>query len=400
MRYMRKIWSVILLGKKSGMSLLVCLLLGILAIGTVRLSQAAGKSAWTWQPPPPDNEGALLFVSRTGSESASRQIPVGAQGPAVNRITSATSEEEIYVHPGCYIRSQEASPNGRWIAITVTCPDYVGYTQVLEVATAQVRWVEPEFTRTSIFLNWAPDGDTIVLRTDPIEKSAIFLVNLADGTQTQLNVPSNTYYIHISPDGQRVLYTVDIGFKKGSELWLMNRDGSKRQLAITEPLHDIVYPRWSPKGDYLAYIRVPDNEIPYQVGELWVANKNGRQPRMIASADGRHGYPLVWSPDGTSVAFVVRENPDNARADRDPLALESNIYLADVKTGNTRALTHFKKSLVDGVVWSPNGSQIAFRAVSAGASEIWLANLSGDRAQLLTSNADAIAPVWISKPER
>jgi len=121
---------------------------------------------------------------------------------------------------------------------------------------------------------------------------------------------------------------------------------------------------------------------------------------MIASADGRHGYPLVWSPDGTSVAFVVRENPDNARADRDPLALESNIYLADVKTGNTRALTHFKKSLVDGVVWSPNGSQIAFRAVSAGASEIWLANLSGDRAQLLTSNADAIAPVWISKPER
>src|SRR5690606_762686 len=45
------------------------------------------------------------------------------------------------------------------------------------------------------------------------------------------------------------------------------------------------------------------------------------------------GYLLNWSPDGNSLIYVHRENPDDIGADIDPLALRSNLYQVDVSSG-------------------------------------------------------------------
>ena len=88
----------------------------------------------------------------------------------------------------------------------------------------------------------------------------------------------------------------------------MDRNGRNREQIINDPVHIIAYPRWSPTGDNIAYIRMPDSNVPFTVGELVLADGNGRNERVIAPADAGHGYPPVWSPDGRQVAFVVREN--------------------------------------------------------------------------------------------
>jgi len=348
---------------------------------------------WTWQRPPATNEGALLFAA---ADTSIRQILVEATGPATETIMPATTGGGLSVPPGCSIAGQAGSPNGRWVAIDFGC-EYGSHTQVLDVDTGQIRSAEPDAGRDSIFLGWAPDGDSAVLRLDPIGANEIVVVDLEDGSTEKLDTPPYTYNAALSPDDRRVLYTVSRGLGLGGELWMMNRDGSDKQLLLREPHHVIAYPRLSPRGDAVAYIRMWDTNIPFTVGELCLADGDGRNQRVIAEADAGHGYPPEWSPDGRWVAFVVRENPRSVRADNLWWELESNIYLADVETGDVRPLTRFEHTLTDGIVWSPNGRQLAFRATVGGVSDIWVADVETGELQQITHGAGAAYPVWLSE---
>jgi len=53
---------------------------------------------------------------------------------------------------------------------------------------------------------------------------------------------------------------------------------------------------------------MPDSNIPFTVGELWVTNGDGNNPVLLGEADAGHGYEPAWSPDGAQIAFLGREN--------------------------------------------------------------------------------------------
>src|SRR5881628_4260717 len=65
----------------------------------------------------------------------------------------------------------------------------------------------------------------------------------------------------------------------------------------------------------------------------------------------RAGAPEI-SPDGRRVAYTVRET------NWDENAYETEIWLADVRTGASRQLTNAKKSS-QSPAWSPDGSKLA-----------------------------------------
>jgi Tol biopolymer transport system component len=137
----------------------------------------------------------------------------------------------------------------------------------------------------------------------------------------------------------------------------------------TFPAHIVTYPRYSPDGLQLAYILMPDTNIPFTIGELWLADGATGEPlSLLDQVDAGHGYPPVWSPDGDSLAYVRRENVDVARADFDPAALRSNLYQVDVSSGDIAQLTGFPDSLVYDPVWAPNSDWLAFTADDA----VWL----------------------------
>lgn len=387
----RKHWLILL----GALLALVVVVAAFLLPGS-SASSATADSTLAWQQPPVSNEGALLFVSSDASGQTIQSLPVEAEGPVTNTMSSATTGDGVSVPPGCVIGGQFGSPNGQWVSIDVNC-EYGSYTRILDVNTGQVHSAEPEPGQDSIFLNWTSDGDSAILRVDPIGENEIVLVNLEDGTTERLDTPPYTYNADISPDNQRVLYTVSRGLGLGGELWMMNRDGSGKRLLLQEPNHIVAYPRWSPTGDAIAYIRMQDTNIPFTVGELCLADSDGRNQRVIAEADAGHGYQPVWSPDGTQIAFVVRENPQDIRADNLAWELESNIYLADAQTGAVWPLTRFEDAITDGIVWSPNGMQLAFRTTVDGVSDIWLADVQTSKLQQITHGADASYPVWLSE---
>jgi len=351
-------------------------------------------------------DSALFFVSgATGSttQGGERTIPAiqrlplraseGQLQPFHEQMTTATAEP-LTLGFGCEVAGLYASPNGRWVAVDINCED-ASSTQVLEVATGQIRQAEPAPYLTSMFLDWAPDGDTLVLRVEPVGEDTILLVNLVSGTVDRLATPPYTYDVTLSPDGRRVLYSLSRGLGLGSETWIMNRDGSGKRLILQEPRYIVAYARWSPTGNAIAYIRMADSNIPFTVGELWLADGEGQNRQRMAEADAGHGYPPVWSPDGSRVAFVGRENRQDIRADNVASELESNIYLADMEDQTVRPLTRFPDALTDGPAWSPDGQYLAFSTDAGGVADIWLVEIGTAAIQQLTHNVGARWPVWV-----
>jgi len=181
---------------------------------------------------------------------------------------------------------------------------------------------------------------------------------------------------------------------------MMDRDGHNRERIISAPTHIIAYPRWSPTGEAIAYIRMPDSNVPFTVGELVLTDGNGRNGRTVALADAGHGYPPLWSPDGRQVAFMVRENTEDDAADIAAPYLESNIYLVDVATGSVRAVTRFDGALTEAPAWSPDGAWLAFSTDAGGMPDVWLVEIASGEIYQVTHGADARYPAWVAGRER
>ncbi|HQH39985.1 MAG TPA: hypothetical protein PLH19_15840 [Anaerolineae bacterium] len=372
------------------LALAVLTALGVRLIrGWPPLAIAAGRAQ-------PLESDTLFFVG--GPQASIQRVAASEPGRLAEQATSAAIESIPINAAMCDIFGLHDSPNGRWIAVDVGC-EARSHTLLLEVVTGQTRSAEPEPWNDSFFLNWAPDGDSFLLRVDPIGDDLILLVNARSGRFEQMEVPPFTYDVAFSPDGKRVLYAVSRGLGFGSEVWLMDRNGRNREQIIHDPAHVIAYPRWSPTGEAIAYVRMPDSNVPFTVGELVLADGNGRNERVVAPADAGHGYPPVWSPDGQQVAFVVRENPEESAADVAAPYLESNVCLADAASGSARTVTRFEGALTDGPAWSPDGVWLAFSSDAGGVADVWLVEVTSGEVQQVTRSANARCPVWLAGRE-
>ena len=339
-------------------------------------------------------ESDTLFFAGDSPTSIYR-LPASEPGQMAGRAAAAAAESVPLAAVTCDVFGLHSSPNGRWIAVDVGCAAGA-HTLLFEVAAGRTRPAAAEPWPEGLFLNWAPDGDSFLLQVGYLGESAVLLINAQTGQFEQVDTPPFTYDAAFSPDGGQALYAVSRGLGFGSEVWIMDRGGRNREQVVNDPAHVIAYPRWSPTGDGIAYIRLPDSNIPFTVGELVLADGNGRSDRVIASADAGHGYPPVWSPDGRQVAFVARENPDDKAADVAAPYLESNIYLADAATGGVRAVTRFEGALIEGPAWSPDGAWLAFSSDAGGAADVWLVEVASGETQQVTQGADARYPVWLA----
>jgi TolB protein len=373
------------------LGLAVLTALGVSLIrGWPPLAIAAGQV----QPPGGDT---LFFVS---DPQASIQRVAASEPRRLAEQDPSAAPESIPFDTGmCDIAGLYASPNGRWVAIEMGCEASV-HTLVMTAAPGEIRPAWPEARESSFFLNWAPDGDALLVRVGHLGESGVFLVDARDGRSRQMDLPPFTYDATFSPDGKRVLYAISRGLGFGSEVWMMDRNGCHREQVISDPAHIVAYPRWSPTGEAIAYVRMPDSNVPFTVGELVLADGNGRNERVIGPADAGHGYPPVWSPDGRQVAFVVRENPESAAADIAALYLESNIYIAGAASGDVQAVTPFEGALTDSPTWSPDGAWLAFSTDAGGIADVWLVEVASGAVQQVTQNAAAHCPVWLAGKKR
>ncbi|MCI3131537.1 alpha/beta hydrolase family protein [Phenylobacterium aquaticum] len=190
----------------------------------------------------------------------------------------------------------------------------------------------------------------------------------------------------LSPDGAWVAYAVkalDKAQDKGvTHLWMTSFDGKQTVQLTSAPKESENTPRWSPDGRYLAFIsgRRDDDEA----DQLWLLDRLGGEAQKITSGK-RSVEDFAWSPDGKSIALILRDAPpeppkaaDGEKADPkrpQPIVIDRFQFKQDIagylgvqrgrlyvmsladKTPVRITTGEFEEALP---AWSPDGRSIAF----------------------------------------
>lgn len=310
----------------------------------------------------------------------------------LSRQDRVVRQYPIAIPAGCGLHALYPAPRGAYLAIELSC----AFGQAVVWVNTDTGDIKQAYTEAdSHFLAWTPDGRAVYLRVDTINNPQVLRASISSG-QDLVAIPANTYDLAPQPDGSDFLYSFSRGMGYGSETWLAHNDGSDVKQILSDSMNYLSLLRWSPDGNRIAYIKIPDSATPYTVGELWVAGADGSDARFLARADAGHGFAPAWSPDGTQIAFVVRDNPNDPEADQSPDALVSHIALVNVETGQSTSLTNFPGARVDAPAWSPDGASLTFTAVLNGRMQVQSADPASGKTHVVLAES-ACCSAWLRK---
>jgi TolB protein len=156
------------------------------------------------------------------------------------------------------------------------------------------------------------------------------------------------------------------------QLYRMKEDGS----APTQLTHSQLgcrMPACSPDGRKLVYVQQIDHGL-----SVWLSDLDGKNAKALIE----NGSNLVpsWLPDSKHIVWM------NAQPGQDP-SRNSKIHLMNTKTGESRRLftdpeqLKFSNSMP---VVSPQGDRIAFVSNRSGDMRIWVSDLDGSNAKLIS----------------
>jgi dipeptidyl aminopeptidase/acylaminoacyl peptidase len=202
------------------------------------------------------------------------------------------------------------------------------------------------------------------------DTSDVYWLDLAGGAPERLTTGRTltTYWdddpAWPSPDGGTIAYSDD------EHVWLAPTAGGPARRLVKGGS-----PVWI--DDHTLVICVERDDTT----RLAVVDTTDPWPRRLALSDDQGDEEeAAVSPDGTQVAFTFCPRDDLNR---------SEIRIADVATGATRALTGTPRMHDRSPAWSPDGTQLAYASERSGFYELHL----GDR-QLTSAGADHTEHAW------
>lgn len=236
--------------------------------------------------------------------------------------------------------------------------------------------------------------------------------------------------IHLSKDGSEIAFSWD---RTGTNEIFVAPVRGERIYQLTEGSDRSVWPRWSPDGQWIAFLRDSGGDERFQI---WVMRRDGRRLRQLTQLPKAGHRDIAWSPDGTRIAFTSnsagqgygvevldvasgerrvltdgayddmapRWSPDGEwllfTSRRDLVRTNSDLFLVRADGGDAVPLdtrSGVDAESTDGK-WSPDGRSIAFTTTLRGRSEIALAHLESmrvKRVEILTNTIhDCTEPVW------
>jgi len=192
-------------------------------------------------------------------------------------------------------------------------------------------------------LAWSHDGTRALVNL----KDTLF-IGTSDGgihrLRSGLPVLSGASW---SPDDEQIVYVSPDPANEATSISVVNTHGTADPVSIrtSSPSQSFAWPTWSPDGTSIAYLVIDDEPG----AELMVMNADGSAPRSILGTTRVGSWPAVWSPDGSTIAFSGLEGR------------VGGIYT--VRSDGTDLTRIVDLAGASSPAWSPDGTRLAFRVM-------------------------------------
>ncbi|MBP6004617.1 MAG: serine/threonine-protein kinase [Pyrinomonadaceae bacterium] len=213
----------------------------------------------------------------------------------------------------------------------------------------------------SVVVDAAGDGTSIIFSSAK-EESNLWRVDVLDSQESPVLRDLNSkLWPSISPDGERIVFQSVKNMSRGNNLFsssilvkpLKSGQTADNPTSIAE---NGMLPVWSPDGSTIAFVRKIGN-----VYELVSVSPNGGSEKVLASG-GMAGISYSVSPYNVVQTGAFAWNPDSVRiayaAVRDGV---SNLFVVNRKDGTEESLTQNAdpQLSMSSPSWSPDGNTVA-----------------------------------------
>src|SRR5579863_8221978 len=203
---------------------------------------------------------------------------------------------------------------------------------------------------------FAPDGQTVIYSASWEGGALNLYTTRPESPQSQELEPKGAQVLAISGSGEMLLalhsQARDSFVYSGTLARVPLVGGAPREI-----LDDVEWADWSPDGSSIAVVRQVGGrtQLEYPLG------------KVLYQADGWIGNPRV-APDGKQIAFVDHPKPS-----------DDGGSVTVVDTGGNRKMLSDGWDSIQGLAWSPDGSEIWFSATRTGGDRsLYATDLSGN----------------------
>lgn len=225
---------------------------------------------------------------------------------------------------------------------------------------------------------WSPDGKSIAFISNMSGRNNLWVVPSDGGFPVQLTVSDQRQSSPAwSPDGKWIAYQSDYDGDEQWDIFLVSpKTGKVVNLTQTREIAEL-NPTWSPDGRYLAYEVKPKTSAAYEIDVYDMIMREVKHVTTNTPQD-KANYDPIWSKDGKYIVFTQAQAKGT----------DSNIYIADVATGQSTLLTpHEGEQRFAGNDLSPDGESILLTSNAAnGYDNIGLLNIATKKITWLTKD--------------
>jgi dipeptidyl aminopeptidase/acylaminoacyl peptidase len=329
------------------------------------------------------------------------------------------------------VRDPQISPDGKWVAYTVTVADSARDKNDTDVWMAS--WDGKENLRITSSKEgesqprWSPDGRylSFISSRDGGKGGQLWLLDRRGGEATRLTeIKGGVSGYEWSPDATRLALIVDdpddadagadsakaktpkpivldrYHFKQDVQGYLGNQRShlyvfdvaTKKSEVLTAGKYDESNPSWSPDGKLIAFVsdRSPDPDRSINSDIYVVEAHAGAQIRRLTMFDGddnNSGSKLAWSPDGKSIAYV--RGASSAMTIYD----QYRVAVIPAAGGEPRILTESLDRPVTSPKWTADGTSLLFLVTDDRAQYVARIRATGGPVEKLTNGPRVISNI-------